>query len=238
MKAYPKAAWGALGGVVYPLAVADEASGLNAMAWWHEGTTYVATSIGEFARSAPNSYVDQIVPETWHEAAVDALQFGLENSPTLIGGFGRRKGARPVRGGHPTAKSPADAIPGVVERPSARAAPRASSHRLARALEDAGQVRPPNSETHHIVAGSAKGAAPARATLERFGVDIDGASNGVFLPEDRAAASGGSAAAHSSVHTARYYNAVNEALSQATTKQEAIEVLWSIRQGLLDGSFP
>jgi hypothetical protein len=31
---------------------------------------------------------------------------------------------------------------------------------------------------------------------------------------------------------------VNEALSQATSRQEALEVLKTIRQGLIDGTFP
>jgi hypothetical protein len=88
------------------------------------------------------------------------------------------------------------------------------------------------------VAGSAKAAAPARAVLQQFGIGINEAANGVFLPANRAAAAGGSAAAHSTTHTRAYYEAVNELLGQATTRQKVLEALDAIRTGLLNGTFP
>jgi hypothetical protein len=57
-----------------------------------------------------------------------------------------------------------------------------SSRVLGRALEAAGHFRPPSSAAHHIVAGTAKIAADARAALRRFGIALDDAVNGVFLP--------------------------------------------------------
>ena len=110
-----------------------------------------------------------------------------------------------------------------------------SSRALGQALEAAGFARPTEAAAHHIVAGGAEAAAPARAVLERFGISVNDAANGVFLPATRASANAAGAAVHSTVHTRAYYNVVNEALGQATTRQEAIEVLNAIRQGMLDG---
>jgi hypothetical protein len=103
-----------------------------------------------------------------------------------------------------------------------------SSRALGRALEAAGHVRPPGAATHHIAAGSAKAAAPARAALERFGIGINDAANGVFLPPN----------VHAPLHTNAYYDAVNSALGQATTRQEALEVLDTIGRGIAVGTFP
>jgi hypothetical protein len=75
------------------------------------------------------------------------------------------------------------------------------------------------------VAGGAERAGPARAALERFGINIDDAANGVFLPSD----------VHRSLHTNAYYDAVNVALSQATTKEEALQVLSAFAQRLSSG---
>ncbi len=122
--------------------------------------------------------------------------------------------------------------------PAAAAAARSSSKLLARTLQAAGHVRPPKSAAHHIVAGTAKAAASARAVLTKFGIGINDAVNGVFLPANRAAAAGGSAIAHSATHTNAYYNAVNVLLGQATTRQEAIEALKYISSKLLTGGLP
>lgn len=39
------------------------------------------------------------------------------------------------------------------------------------------------------------------------------------------------------MHTNAYYDAVNTALQRATTREEALEALGAIRQGLLGGGF-
>ena len=103
-----------------------------------------------------------------------------------------------------------------------------SSRALGRALEASGVARPAESAAHHIVAGSAQGAAAARATLQRLGIGINDAANGVFLR----------GAEHAGVHTAEYYGAVNRALAGATTRAEAERILQSIGRGLESGSFP
>jgi len=103
-----------------------------------------------------------------------------------------------------------------------------SSRALGRALEAAGIARPAGSAAHHVVAGSAPGAAAARATLQRLGVGINDAANGVFLPGAR----------HASLHTAEYFEAVNRALAGATTRAQAEQILQSIARGLQAGTFP
>jgi len=110
-----------------------------------------------------------------------------------------------------------------------------SSRLLGIALEAAGHVRPPNSAAHHIVAGGAGAAARARAVLQKFGVGINDAVNGVFLPANKAVANEAGAAVHSTLHTDAYYETVNQMLSAATTRSEVEAVLAAIRQGLLSG---
>ncbi|MCA3718063.1 MAG: AHH domain-containing protein, partial [Brevundimonas sp.] len=104
----------------------------------------------------------------------------------------------------------------------------ACSRALSAALTRAGIVRPANSAAHHIVAGNARGAAAARATLSRFGIGIDSAANGIFLP----------AGQHAPLHTSAYYSAVNAALSGVASRAQAEAVLQGIGRALLTGSFP
>jgi hypothetical protein len=99
---------------------------------------------------------------------------------------------------------------------------RASSRALGRALESAGTARPAGSAAHHLVAGSAERAAPARAILRRFDIGINDAANGAFLPVNP----------HRTLHTNDYYDSVNSALGQATTRAEALEALTAIRESL------
>jgi hypothetical protein len=83
---------------------------------------------------------------------------------------------------------------------------------------------------------NAEAAARARAILAREGIDINDAANGVFLPRNLSVATG-SAAVHSILHTRRYYDAIDSALSSAapgTVRQ----VLDDIRTQLLNGIFP
>ncbi len=110
-----------------------------------------------------------------------------------------------------------------------------SSRRLGRALEEAGQVRPQGTAAHHIVAGNAKDAAPARDVLERFDININNSANGIFLPANSNSPNPLDAAVHSKVHTRRYYDFVNRALAQASTREEAVGILDGLRQKLLSG---
>jgi hypothetical protein len=68
----------------------------------------------------------------------------------------------------------------------------------------------------------------AREILKKFGIGINDAANGVFLP----------GAKHASTHTGNYFKAVTNALKGATTKSQAEQILRSIGQGLQNGAFP
>ncbi len=110
-----------------------------------------------------------------------------------------------------------------------------SSKKLRRNLELAGVEVPdyPNA-AHHIVAGTAPGAEKARKILEDFKIDINDASNGVFLPTNRNISN---YAYHPSLHTDAYYEKVNSFLLQATNREEAIEILEVIGEMLSSGTF-
>jgi hypothetical protein len=103
-----------------------------------------------------------------------------------------------------------------------------SSRILGNALEAAGQVRRAGDEAHHIVAKKATAADPARITLQKFGIGLHDAANGVFLPRPK----------HRRLHGNEYYEAVNKALARAKSKAEAEQILQSIAQGLQSGTFP
>lgn len=103
---------------------------------------------------------------------------------------------------------------------------------LERNMERAtGQAKPAGYETHHIVpsGNNYKSARKARQILEKFGIDVNDAGNGVFLPDS----------VHNGLandHT--YMNAVLDDLQQATSRNEATDILQRIGQKLLDGTYP
>ncbi|MCB9654684.1 MAG: AHH domain-containing protein [Deltaproteobacteria bacterium] len=103
---------------------------------------------------------------------------------------------------------------------------------LGPALEAAGHVRPASSAAHHIVADNAPAAAQTRAILQRFGIGINDAANGVFLPARRAAPSAAGAALHSPAHTNAYDQTVNRMLGAATPRAEAEAALSAVRSAL------
>ena len=82
--------------------------------------------------------------------------------------------------------------------------------------------------THHIVAKLAPEADSARVILQRFGIDIHDAVNGVFLRKVE----------HQHLHNKKYYEAVNTALASAKSKSEVEQILQSIAQRLKSGTFP
>ncbi len=123
-----------------------------------------------------------------------------------------------------TAKSAAS-----LTKPSARA--------LARALVAAGHTRPRGAAAHHIVAGSAKRAQRARRILKKFGIGINDAVNGVFLPATRKAPNPTGAAVHSTLHTKKYFDLVNDSLADLRTRAEVEAMLQNIGRMLLSGGF-
>jgi RHS repeat-associated protein len=79
---------------------------------------------------------------------------------------------------------------------------------------------------HHIVAYGSKRADEARGVLDAFGIGINSAENGVFLP----------AAFHNGVHTRNYYEALNEALRGAGSSDDVLDILNDFRNNLLGGA--
>jgi hypothetical protein len=115
---------------------------------------------------------------------------------------------------------------------------RASSRALGVALEASGVQRPEGYAAHHIAAGADPRAEFARGILKKFGIGINDASNGVFLPADRATQVIAGETIHSTLHTKKYYEAVNDALAKANTRQQVIDILQSIRLALQSGDYP
>lgn len=122
----------------------------------------------------------------------------------------------------------------VLEAEAAAAISRGSQ--LAQNLARSGQVRRVGEAAHHIVARAAAAAQPARDALQQFGVEVDEAVNGVVLPAVKGYA--GQAANHLTLHTAKYYQAVNDLVSSAQSREDIMSVLSAIKSQLLSGKFP
>ena len=113
----------------------------------------------------------------------------------------------------------------------------ASSTKLAKNMIDSGIARPVQTAAHHIVAGTSKFATEARAILTKFGIGINDAVNGVFLPKNLQSANPTGATVHSTLHTAEYYSMVTDMLSTCTSKQEIMDTLKSIGKMLSNGEW-
>ncbi len=110
-----------------------------------------------------------------------------------------------------------------------------SSKKLRDNMIASGQKEPSyNNAAHHIVAGSSPKAAESRAILDKYGININSADNGVFLPTDKDVTG---VAYHPSLHTDEYYRKVNTLLENASSKEDVIDILNMIKEGLLDGTF-
>lgn len=121
----------------------------------------------------------------------------------------------------------------VAARALARLLARYHSSRLNRAMAAAGQVKPTGHAAHHIVPHGAERAEQARRVLDKYGIGIDDAVNGVYLPRSVEAGAG---AIHRGGHSKAYYDLVNDALSRARSKEDAIAILKRIADGLRNGS--
>ena len=113
-----------------------------------------------------------------------------------------------------------------------------SSERLGRALVKAGKVRLEGHEAHHIVAGGHEWAEPAREVLAKFGIKLDNAVNGVFLPATKASPNPVGSQVHRPLSNMKaYYENVNNALKDLKTKKDVIAALEKIAQQLTNGTF-
>ncbi|MBH3134939.1 AHH domain-containing protein [Serratia marcescens] len=102
-------------------------------------------------------------------------------------------------------------------------------------MEKAGTPRPANSAAHHIVPETAKGARPARDILKQHDIDINGADNGVFLP-NRNNVDGLPGILHNGKHPDKYLDAVNQRILDAHEfggKQGVLDELQLMRETLL-----
>lgn len=116
-----------------------------------------------------------------------------------------------------------------------KGAGKASSKVLRQNLIDAGiEVPDYANAAHHIVAGTSQKANEARAILQKYGIDINDASNGVFLPTANGVSN---SAYHPGLHTNTYYNKVNDMLRGATSKNDVLDILDDIADQLSNGTF-
>ncbi|WP_338848952.1 AHH domain-containing protein [Massilia sp. W12] len=123
------------------------------------------------------------------------------------------------------------------------ARPANHSRILARNLNrNTGQTRPQYVAAHHIVARLAADARIARMCLYGWGIAINDADNGVYLPRYLSSnvPSLPLATAHSTIHTTIYYLAVNERLDRIQHLPTLVgrKELRKIRQEIISGIFP
>jgi A nuclease family of the HNH/ENDO VII superfamily with conserved AHH len=121
-------------------------------------------------------------------------------------------------------------VPGTVGGPGffmnlPRPKPAGSSRELLKAMLAAGKKPLEGEVPHHLVAHSDWRAQRAREILADFGIGLDKAENGVFLPQNTKSLNPKGKAVHQTVHTNEYYKAVEKALEKANTKDEAIKEL-------------
>lgn len=98
-------------------------------------------------------------------------------------------------------------------------------------------TRPECYAAHHIVAKNARYAEEGRRALAKWGIDLDDAENGVYLPQQKDDCGDGEAY-HPRIHTRRYYVTVNSMLQRATSREQAIATLREIARLLSENKFP
>jgi hypothetical protein len=104
------------------------------------------------------------------------------------------------------------------------------SYKLRKELTKHDGPRPsPDHDGHHIVAWRHWRAGPARDVLEKFGIEINSAENGVWLHRPYHQTLGNSY---------RYIDRVNRMLKKANTKQEAFKILGQMKHMLSINKFP
>lgn len=106
---------------------------------------------------------------------------------------------------------------------------------------------PGSTAAHHMVPWDDARAARARDILDEYGVDVDSASNGVFLPFTTRNADGdlvlsnpdlGDAANHRVIHTDAYMDEITQRLEGAQSREDVIDILNDAREELLIDEFP
>lgn len=92
-----------------------------------------------------------------------------------------------------------------------------------------------NSRAHHIV-GDNPSTIEAEQILTQYGIDINDPMNGVFLPNDVNSPLKG--VIHEGRHTNEYHDIVNQRLRMATSREDCLEILQSIKEDLVNGDLP
>jgi len=115
---------------------------------------------------------------------------------------------------------------------------RPSSKILAKLLKAAGIEKNEFEASHHIVAGRAEAAKPAREVLEEFEVGINQAENGVNLPANTQVPNPTGASPHSIVHTNEIYDIVNQYTVPVGNRRTLLRNLQWLREALLGGDLP
>jgi hypothetical protein len=137
-------------------------------------------------------------------------------------------------------------LPASAERLLADARRKRARHStvLARNLQAAGIGRPKEVAAHHIVAHGDSRAFPSQELLFGWGIAINDADNGVYLPRSRrsVAADMPHAVKHAELHTGLYHLEVHTRLVDIDPDpahvQAGREALRGIKAQLLDGTFP
>ncbi|MGW0828685.1 AHH domain-containing protein, partial [Streptomyces sp. NPDC002845] len=128
---------------------------------------------------------------------------------------------------------------GTPRNPRAKAPTTSSNAKiLGDNLVASGVRRPAETAAHHIVASTSKKATPARQVLTKYNIDINTAANGVFLPKSTSAPNPNGRSVHSRIHTNEYFTYVNDMMSGARNRGEAIDVLNHISRQLQSGYWP
>ena len=126
----------------------------------------------------------------------------------------------------------------VAPKAVAKTVKRGSSRVLARAMKLVGKFRLPGEFCHHIVAHGDDRAKQALDVLDKFGIDVDDAVNGVFLPGFKTSPNPLKKAVHGNVHTNAYYTAINNRLGDAKSPYQARRILQEIADELEKGIVP
>ena len=92
-----------------------------------------------------------------------------------------------------------------------------------------------NSRAHHIV-GDNPSTIEAENILGKYGIDINDPMNGVFLPSDVESPLKG--VIHEGRHTNEYHDIVNQRLRMASSREDCLDILQSIKEDLVNGDLP
>jgi hypothetical protein len=172
---------------------------------------------------------------TYHELGKD----GVMVASMLYGGFatkGKKLADAVGESGDIIKKKADDILEETWQLSKQKLGRAADSKVLGDNLEAVGKVRPDNSAAHHIVAGGSAKAEDARKLLQDAGIDINEASNGVFLPKNSKYVIDG-ATSHANVHTKAYYDEIYNRLER-TNAGKRREELQRIATELQNGTFP